>query len=126
MGADGLVCGGSEPITAVIEHLDANTSADPSFGVLADHMRRIASVQIRSVGSWAGNLMIAREHRDFPSDMVTILSAAQVLLAWGCFWFGGCFSDIFRRDGGSFLVFFFRGGGYFCGISFRRPAHAAW
>ena len=76
-GADGLVCGASEPITAVIEHLDANAAADASFGVLADHMRRIASVQIRSVGSWAGNLMIAREHGNFPSDMVTILSAAR-------------------------------------------------
>ena len=45
------------------------------FGPLAEHMARVASVHIRNVGSWAGNLAMAKND-GFASDMVTILAAA--------------------------------------------------
>lgn len=77
-----MVCGATASISSVIDALEQLKDTYPAFGVLADHMLRIASVQIRSVASWAGNIMLAREHRNFPSDMVTILSAAGATISY--------------------------------------------
>eukprot|EP00930_Biecheleria_cincta_P041107 TRINITY_DN28156_c0_g3_i1.p1 TRINITY_DN28156_c0_g3~~TRINITY_DN28156_c0_g3_i1.p1 ORF type:complete len:1336 (-),score=211.24 TRINITY_DN28156_c0_g3_i1:97-4053(-) len=78
----GLHCGATVSIEALIGHLESPEASKltSSFEVLADHMKRIASVQIRSVGSWAGNLMLTREHPAFASDMATILSAAGAIV----------------------------------------------
>lgn len=73
----GLEIGAATTIAGLIDALVSHASASPSFDMLAEHMKRIASVQIRSVASWAGNLMVTREYPEFASDMVTILSAAQ-------------------------------------------------
>jgi CO/xanthine dehydrogenase FAD-binding subunit len=51
-----------------------------SYPEKAEHMKRIASVQIRSVASWAGNLMLTRQYPTFASDMATILAAAGAQL----------------------------------------------
>eukprot|EP00041_Stephanoeca_diplocostata_P029344 m.863415 g.863415 ORF g.863415 m.863415 type:complete len:1330 (-) comp23543_c0_seq1:1005-4994(-) len=72
----GLVVGAAVSITALIAALKGNSEQSSSYLPLARHMERIASVQIRSVASWIGNLMLTRTHNNFPSDMATILSAA--------------------------------------------------
>lgn len=73
--ADGSITfGATVPIATVITTLEAG--GQPAYTVLAEHMKRIASVQIRAVASWAGNIMLTREYPKFASDMATILSAA--------------------------------------------------
>lgn len=34
--------------------------ASASYGVLAKHIKKVANWQVRNVGSWAGNLVMAR------------------------------------------------------------------
>jgi len=72
----GLHVGAAVTIEALIETLQGGAADHPYYNVLAGHMLRIASVQIRSVASWAGNLMIARQFAKFDSDMVITLGAA--------------------------------------------------
>eukprot|EP01050_Picozoa_sp_SAG11_P020153 SAG11_NODE_3350_length_2507_cov_3.084302_2_plen_50_part_00 len=43
----------------------------PSFPTLATHMKRVGNWQVRNVGSWAGNLVMAKT-RQFASDLATI------------------------------------------------------
>jgi CO/xanthine dehydrogenase FAD-binding subunit len=47
-------------------------TASSSFAALARHVLRVANQQVRSVGSWAGNFMLATHHQDFPSDVVLV------------------------------------------------------
>ena len=71
-----LTVGATHTIKNTITLLSSHAKAYPAFGVLAEHMKRIASVQIRSVASWAGNIMLTRQYPTFASDMATILGAA--------------------------------------------------
>ena len=77
-----ITFGATVPIATVIETLEEAgvRGGQGSYAVLAEHMKRIASVQIRSVASWAGNIMLTREYPKFASDMATILSAAGAVL----------------------------------------------
>lgn len=89
----GLVFGGAVPIQSVIDALEARPAAaagpgpdgrgaDDYWKVLAQHMRKIASYQVRNVGSWAGNLALCHKHRTFQSDLATILSGAGAQLTF--------------------------------------------
>lgn len=76
--SDALSYGAALSIEAVIDSLEGHAN-DPCGGLFfkkcAMHLKRIASVQIRSVGTWAGNVMMAKGWPAFPSDMVLVLSA---------------------------------------------------
>ena len=82
--ATALTVGAAVPLTQLIAHLEDTTGtakAHPQlYGAIAHHLRKIASTPIRNVGSWAGNLMIAHAHHDFPSDVFTTLAAAGATL----------------------------------------------
>jgi hypothetical protein len=49
-----------------------NTNLKP----LVRHLGLVAHDQVRDVGSWAGNIMIAKHHPLFPSDVLTMMAAA--------------------------------------------------
>jgi xanthine dehydrogenase/oxidase len=53
-----------------------------TFPALISHLERIGNVQVRSVGSWAGNFMTAKQHAEFPSDFVTMMSAYRSIIEW--------------------------------------------
>ncbi|XP_039276003.1 indole-3-acetaldehyde oxidase [Nilaparvata lugens] len=51
--------------------------------VLADHIKQIASVPVRNVGSIAGNLSIKHRHQEFRSDVFLILETVGAQLRIG-------------------------------------------
>lgn len=74
--------GAAVSLAAVIDALDAHRAALPNSApeadtckVLADHLRRIAGVQVRNAATWAGNLALARSQSSFTSDLAPTLAA---------------------------------------------------
>lgn len=47
---------------------------------IAKHFMLVAHWQVRDQASWAGNLMLAKSHPNFPSDIVLCLVAAEATL----------------------------------------------
>ena len=82
--ASGLTFGSAVPINEMVESLQKAHAASPTttatFGEVARHALEIANNQVRNVGTWAGNLMIACKHTNFPSDLLTCFSAAGATL----------------------------------------------
>src|SRR6185312_6706052 len=80
--ADWLYIGAAQTITNVMSILAQVAASDPSpnkvktraFAALIRHMNDIANVQVRNAASWTGNLMLAKSHPNFPSDLLTILT----------------------------------------------------
>mmetsp|Transcript_46801 Transcript_46801/g.124273 ORF Transcript_46801/g.124273 Transcript_46801/m.124273 type:complete len:1414 (-) Transcript_46801:189-4430(-) len=78
--SSGIIFGSAVSIAEVINQLEL--AASPAFQEYVTHLKRVASVQIRSVGSWAGNLMLCRDSNVredweyFPSDVVLVLATA--------------------------------------------------
>jgi len=83
--ASGLSVGAVVSIAEVITQLEK--VGTPAFQEYAEHIKRVASVQIRSVASWAGNVMLCREsylrndYSYFPSDVVVVLATAGASLS---------------------------------------------
>ena len=57
--ASGLTIGSTVSIAVFISQLEQAETA--AFQEYAEHIKRVASVQIRSVASWAGNVMLCQE-----------------------------------------------------------------
>ncbi|XP_010520495.1 PREDICTED: indole-3-acetaldehyde oxidase [Tarenaya hassleriana] len=78
----GFEIGAAATISKVIKALNERKEfqiypyMEQMFGKLASHMEKIASRFIRNLGSIGGNLMMA-QRKQFPSDMATILLAAD-------------------------------------------------
>lgn len=60
-----------------------NAKKSPNFMPMAQHLLKIANVPVRNRGTWAGNVMMARTHQDFPSDVFLLLSASDATLTLG-------------------------------------------
>ena len=82
-GPAGISLGGGLSLTELEEFLDGVITRRPpeqTAGLLAlrEHVRRIANVMVRNVGTLAGNLTITRAHIDsgdpFASDLYTVLA----------------------------------------------------
>jgi|GEM_PF-41183 len=76
-----ITLAGGVTIARLLEHIDdlGNLSAQyPGIAALRDHIRLIASAQVRSVASVAGSLMLVKNHEfsgtPFPGDLFTVLS----------------------------------------------------
>ena len=75
----GLVCGSTTTISTLIAALLANAEKSTSYTVLVDHMKKVANWQVRNVGSWAGNLVMAKT-KNFSSDIATLMMGAGATL----------------------------------------------
>ena len=72
-----LIIGANETITSISDYLEASLAKlPPKFTRMYEFIKRIASFNIRNVGSWAGNLMMSNQN-DFASDLYTMLCAAN-------------------------------------------------
>ncbi|KAJ7381027.1 hypothetical protein OS493_004623 [Desmophyllum pertusum] len=78
-----VVIGSGVSLNTLISVLDDLAKVMSGYKVLADHVRKVANVPVRNVGSIAGNLMLTHDHPDFPSDIFTILEAAGTRLIIG-------------------------------------------
>lgn len=73
-----LKIGSAVTISALIQAFEKI----PSFESAAKALERVASTQIRNTASWAGNIVISKTYRNFPSDIAVLLIAlkAQIVL----------------------------------------------
>ncbi len=73
-----IVAGSAVTLTALIRALES--TGDDGHAQLARHVSRVANLQVRNVGGWAGNLTLAKRFPTFPSDVLTVMSAAGASL----------------------------------------------
>eukprot|EP00742_Colponemidia_sp_Colp-10_P006408 GILJ01006866.1.p1 GENE.GILJ01006866.1~~GILJ01006866.1.p1 ORF type:complete len:1354 (+),score=235.07 GILJ01006866.1:130-4062(+) len=84
--ADGLVFGSAVTLTELIDDLGTRfkqwkgDSRAKHFPNAVRMFKRIANVQVRSNGSWVGNLMLTKQHPEFASDFVPTIMALGVTL----------------------------------------------
>ncbi|KAK3789286.1 hypothetical protein RRG08_001676, partial [Elysia crispata] len=70
--------GAATTLTQFLERLKSHQE-NPGFKYFSHihkHIKVVANSMVRNSGSIAGNLMIKRQHKDFPSDIFTTLEAA--------------------------------------------------
>lgn len=62
-----------------------NDLATSSYQAICRHLRQVANDQVRNVATWAGNVILAAAHHDFPADVTLLLMAfgATVTLVKG-------------------------------------------
>jgi len=75
-----LSVGGAASLSAMQQALQLHSRESPSFQPMADHLEKVANHQVRSVGTVAGNLMLARRYPGFVSALATLLAAADATL----------------------------------------------
>lgn len=73
--ADSLVVPASTTITELIRSLESNAKSSASFPEMVLHFQKVASWQVRNIGSVVGNLMMCRSYQ-FMSDLATVLMGA--------------------------------------------------
>ncbi|CAK9087607.1 Xanthine dehydrogenase, partial [Durusdinium trenchii] len=56
------------------EELETISKEKVQLAAVVKHLKLVAHPQVRDVASWAGNVMIAKTHPDFPSDICLLLS----------------------------------------------------
>ena len=77
VGTDGsITIGGAKSLNQLIALLKRTSETDMGHLQIMNHLRRVASNQIRNVGGFAGNLSFARQFPTFPSDCALVLCAA--------------------------------------------------
>lgn len=76
----GLEVGAAVPINTLIQLLEDNAHRSSTFQQFATHLKTVATIQIRNFAVWAGNLMIAQTHKDFPSDILLLTTALGATL----------------------------------------------
>ncbi|XP_018404573.1 PREDICTED: xanthine dehydrogenase/oxidase-like [Cyphomyrmex costatus] len=70
-----LVLGGNVTLTIAMQTFEkySKESGFKYLGQLKKHMKMIANVPVRNIGTIAGNLMLKYEHKEYPSDLFLIL-----------------------------------------------------
>lgn len=81
----GLQVGAAVTLAELIVVLEQQSALLPpaqtcSWAMLIRHLSVVANNGVRSAATWAGNLMVARTHTDFPSDVLLTFSTLQCML----------------------------------------------
>jgi xanthine dehydrogenase/oxidase len=88
--AGALTLPATTTITELIRTLEANSASSASFAEMVAHFKKVASWQVRNVGSITGNLMMARGQH-FMSDLATVLMGAGASIRFTVFSSGASF-----------------------------------
>uniref|UniRef100_A0A182Q7D1 FAD-binding PCMH-type domain-containing protein n=1 Tax=Anopheles farauti TaxID=69004 RepID=A0A182Q7D1_9DIPT len=84
---DELVVGAGLTLTEFIALLEQTAEQHLNFTYctqMAKHIRRVANLPVRNVGTIGGNLMIKHQHPEFPSDVFLLLEAVGATLTVMC------------------------------------------
>jgi xanthine dehydrogenase/oxidase len=80
-GDDGVSIGAAVTIAQLISTLEDTFSSDHAvYGGVIRHLKRVANTQVRSAGSWAGNLCLLASNPTFNSDVSIIMATLGVTL----------------------------------------------
>eukprot|EP00041_Stephanoeca_diplocostata_P004415 m.44741 g.44741 ORF g.44741 m.44741 type:complete len:1384 (+) comp15101_c0_seq3:127-4278(+) len=81
-GLSGVSLGSSVTLSALVATCTRVASSEqPQFAAIARHIGGlVAHWQVRDQASWCGNIMLAKQHKDFPSDVLLCLLTAGSLL----------------------------------------------
>ncbi|KAF5284774.1 hypothetical protein FQA39_LY04499 [Lamprigera yunnana] len=80
---DGLILGANMTLNNVMNLFKSVSKENVKFAYLeklAFHLSLVASVPVRNVGTFAGNLFTKHKHNDFPSDIFVILETVGAQL----------------------------------------------
>ncbi|XP_058101391.1 uncharacterized protein LOC131245742 [Magnolia sinica] len=77
VSSKGIFIGGAVTLSDLMLLLKKHNNLSKSYMPIFNHLKRVATPQVRAVGSVAGNLMMAHQHADFVTDVGTILMAAE-------------------------------------------------
>uniref|UniRef100_A0A182M2C9 Indole-3-acetaldehyde oxidase n=1 Tax=Anopheles culicifacies TaxID=139723 RepID=A0A182M2C9_9DIPT len=78
-----LIVGAGVSLTEFVELLERTAEEHLSFTYcmpMAKHVRRMANLPVRNVGTIGGNLMIKHQHPEFPSDLFLLLETVGATL----------------------------------------------
>eukprot|EP00795_Rhopilema_esculentum_P002081 gene2081-17651_t len=67
--------GAGVTLSELIIFLKKSYPDSSAFAAVVQHLEKIASIPVRNVGTWAGNLMLINRHKYFPSDVFVVFSA---------------------------------------------------
>ena len=80
--SQGITAGAAVSLEVLRNAVSQVSAAAPGlWDTLVEHFRHLANVQVRSAGSWAGNIAMGLLHADFPSDLIPIFVAAGATLS---------------------------------------------
>ncbi|CAE8611980.1 unnamed protein product [Polarella glacialis] len=79
-GKSALTIGAASSLSVLIANLEALTASIPQLAAIVRHLRLVAHPQVRDVASWAGNVMLAKTHPDYPSDVCLLLALLKAKL----------------------------------------------
>ena len=83
VGDSSLQVGAAVSLSNLIGQLRDNQSKSSSFEHVANHLSKIASVPVRNVGTWSGNLMLTHHYDNFPSDVFTVMAGVGAKVTIG-------------------------------------------
>uniref|UniRef100_A0A182NGV4 Indole-3-acetaldehyde oxidase n=1 Tax=Anopheles dirus TaxID=7168 RepID=A0A182NGV4_9DIPT len=84
---DELIVGAGVTLSEFIALLERTAEEHLNFAYctpMARHIRRVANLPVRNVGTIAGNLMIKHQHPEFPSDLFLLLETVGATLTVMC------------------------------------------
>ncbi|CAH1997051.1 unnamed protein product [Acanthoscelides obtectus] len=82
--SNSVILGANTALTKSVEIFENTANEYKGFQYLNDmahHIKQVASVPVRNIGTVAGNLMIKHAHNEFPSDIFLIMETFKATLS---------------------------------------------
>ena len=78
-----IYVGSAISLNKLTEIFNLASTSIPNYeylSVIVSHLKKVANVSVRNIGSWAGNLLMKYNHNDFPSDVFTCFETIGAVL----------------------------------------------